>query len=189
MHNPTPTAGNAGLVLKPCHRINTADTEYGRRSRAHTRHGHTLGHAPSPTYHSWAAMLARCRYVDRDTEAKHVGRGIGLDPRWYDFSVFLADMGERPAGTTLDRINNDGDYGPGNCRWATPTEQARNRRNARLTYERAVEICLAMLGGAPARAVAARYGCSESLPREILKGRTWRDASVAAHAAWSSHND
>ena len=133
-----------------------------------------------PTYYSWQAMLSRCRYPQRDTENKHVGRGISVCSRWQSFEAFLADMGERPEGTTLDRIDNDGDYEPGNCRWATPTEQARNRRNTRLSYSQAVEVAIARHLGVPGKKIAADYGVSESLPREIAKGRTWKDANAEA---------
>ena len=103
----------------------------------HLKHGHARISGDSPTYTSWQSMLARCRYPNRDRDAKHINRGIRVCERWLAFANFLADMGERPAGSTLDRINNDGDYEPGNCRWATPREQARNRRNARLTFDSA----------------------------------------------------
>lgn len=162
-----------------------------KRSAAKTRHGHTKNRRYSPTYASWQSMLARVRYPNRDVDAKHVGRGISMAERWLIFDNFLADMGERPAGTTLDRINNDGDYEPGNCRWATPTEQARNRRNARLDFDSAVEIAVACLSGEKAAVVARRYGVSESTPRAIIKGHTWRDALAKAQAitAWNTRTE
>lgn len=128
------------------------------------RHGHARHGSQSPTWISWQSMLARCRYPARDTAKKHVGRGIAVCSQWFSFEAFLADMGERPNGTTLDRINNDGNYEPGNCRWATPIEQARNRRNAKLTFETAVEVAVALLGGERAKSVASRFGVSENTP-------------------------
>jgi hypothetical protein len=73
-------------------------------------------------------MKARCTNPKNKSYAYYAGRGITIDPRWLNFTAFYADMGDRPEGLTLDRINNDGDYGPDNCRWATQSQQALNRR-------------------------------------------------------------
>ena len=148
-------------------------------------HGHTRNKTYSPTYHSWQAMLARCRYLHRDKDNKHVGRGISVCDRWLIFDNFLSDMGERPSGRTIDRIDNNKNYCPENCKWSNPIEQARNRRNARLSYTDAFNICYRMILGENAKSLAIEFGCSESLPREILKGRTWKDAHEAAHKSFA----
>lgn len=147
------------------------------------RHGHARHGAEgkySPTYQSWQSMLARCRYPKRDVDGKYAGRGITVCERWKSFDSFLADMGERPDGATLERSDNDGNYEPGNCKWASPREQARNRRNKRLDFNSAVQVAVARLRGETCRSIAERFGTSESLPREIVKGRTWPDALAAA---------
>jgi hypothetical protein len=89
------------------------------------RHGHCPAGKQSGTYKSWLAMKARCapghqQYKD------YGGRGITICKRWLKFENFLADMGERPAGMSLDRKNNDGPYTKRNCKWSTRSEQARN---------------------------------------------------------------
>lgn len=95
------------------------------RALANTTHGKTMTKA----YESWASMIQRCTNPKKKQFANYGGRGIKVCDRWLKFENFLADMGECPSGKSLDRINNDGDYEPGNCRWATRKEQMRNRRN------------------------------------------------------------
>jgi hypothetical protein len=87
------------------------------------------GYSGTPIYGVWREMRARCRYAGHPRFAGWGGRGISVDPRWHSFPQFLSDMGPRPKGTSLDRIDNDLGYFPANCRWATAAEQAANKRN------------------------------------------------------------
>ena len=89
----------------------------------------THGASSGREFSSWMSMRQRCTKQTCKQWKHYGGRGISICARWSSFENFLADMGPRPPGTTLDRVNNDGNYEPGNCRWATHTEQQRNRRN------------------------------------------------------------
>lgn len=96
-----------------------------------TSHGMT----GSPEYVSWTAAKRRCESVNSSDYQQYGGRGIKLCDRWHSFEAFYEDMGDKPTRRhSLDRIDVNGDYEPGNCRWATPKQQNRNRRNTiRLT--------------------------------------------------------
>lgn len=111
-------------------RQRTGSCGCAKRSRllSTTRHGHaTKGHL-SRTYRSWLAMRQRCLNPRTAGFEHYGGRGIRVCAEWASFDAFLADMGERPARRSIDRIDVDGDYEPANCRWATQSEQNANRR-------------------------------------------------------------
>lgn len=85
----------------------------------------------TPTYRSYHKMIERCSNPKSNRFSNYGGRGIRVCTRWDNFETFFLDMGVRPDGTTLDRVNVDGNYEPGNCRWATKKEQSRNKQSTR----------------------------------------------------------
>lgn len=129
----------------------------------------------TPTWVSWSSMKMRCTWPKFRGFHRYGGRGIQVCDRWANsFENFLADMGERPPGTTLDRFpNNDGNYEPGNCRWATHKEQSLNRSYVKLNYEKAAEIRARRAAGAPYKQLAADYGVAVGTIEGVVRGKSW----------------
>jgi len=101
--------------------------------RARTKHGGYANGAETPEHYVWRTMVARCTRPSCRAYKYYGARGIGVDPAWMDYSNFLADMGPRPSGDhSLDRIDVNAGYGPENCRWATRSEQQKNKTTTRL---------------------------------------------------------
>lgn len=92
----------------------------------------------SPTYQTWADMKIRCNNPQHKSYPHYGGRGITYDPRWEIFSNFFEDMGEKPPGLTIERLDNDGPYCKANCVWADRTAQNRNKRQRTRAAEREV---------------------------------------------------
>lgn len=108
-----------------CHKYNLI-----RQNQPQRKHGHTTNAGyRSPEYISWRCMKDRCLYETSQNYSSYGGRGISVCDRWLkSFNNFLEDMGNRPRGFTLDRINPDGNYEPNNCRWADKKTQRQNQR-------------------------------------------------------------
>lgn len=105
------------------------------KTAARDRERATHGMSGTPTWVTWNQMWQRCTNQNMPNYRYYGARGITISWRWNSFQNFLADMGERPEGHTLDRKDPNGNYEPGNCRWVTPKQQANGRRNCRIvTY-------------------------------------------------------
>jgi len=105
----------------------------------HNKHG-------TPVYRSWQAMLTRCRNSKQPYYQHYGGRGISVCPEWHEFINFYNDMGDRPENTTLDRIDNDGNYEPSNCRWGSLVDQQFNKSNSLRAFNKPLSVLAQELG-------------------------------------------
>ncbi len=136
----------------------------------------THGMRNTRTYSIWRGMLNRCNNPNATGYHLYGGRGIAVCELWSKFENFYADMGEAPRGLTIDRINSDENYEPGNCRWATMKEQENNRRNnVKITYcgeTRSVGDWASILGvdrGPIYRRLARGWSVEDALDKPIKK--------------------
>lgn len=135
----------------------------------------------SPSYNSWISMIYRCTKPDYPRYKDWGGRGITIeDPRWMEFDNFLADMGERPAGTSLNRKDNDGPYAKWNCEWTTPHEQQVNSRLFKLTPEVITEVKRLRATGLSMRAIGVELHLNRKTVSNALssKGRSRKPDTV-----------
>lgn len=140
------------------------------------KHGHARWNGKSPEYRCWRHINIRCHNPNSKSYPRYGGRGITVCAQWRsDFSAFFAEMGPKPSPEhSIERVKNDKGYEPGNCIWATKTEQSRNRRSSKLTVDDVAEIrrCLAL--GQTNRSLAVRFGVSAGMIGHIKVGRLWR---------------
>jgi hypothetical protein len=115
----------------------------GCANPGNTAHGHGRNGKRTGTYDAWRNMLSRCTNPKRIDYARYGGRGITVCERWISFENFLADVGEKPIGRSLDRVDNSRGYEPGNVQWSTPKGQARNRRSNSILEFQGIRRCIA----------------------------------------------
>lgn len=133
-----------------------------------------------PMYKAWKGMRNRCNSVTHERYKDYGARGIYVNTSWDDFKQFVLDMGDRPRGMSLDRIDNNGPYSKENCRWATPTQQNRNSRRCKITLETAEQIRKEPRNrGRPKKGnltymdIAKKYGITYRNVKSVLDGDSW----------------
>lgn len=128
----------------------------------------------TPEWRAWRDMLGRCQNSTHPSFKDYGGRGIRVCERWLDFSPFFEDMGLRPGrGYSLDRKENNGNYEPTNCRWATAKQQVRNRRTVRLSEDRVVIIKSLLKSGVRNGVIAKMFNAHPSTIAHIRRGDYW----------------
>ena len=145
-----------------------------KRGRMSKTHGHSVGGKYSRTYRSWEAIIQRCTNTKSKDYIRYGGRGIKVCKRWLKFPGFLEDMGERPRDTSIERKDNDGNYEPGNCEWASAIVQAHNNRHTKLTPLK-VQVIKKLLKESKLmqKEIADIFHVSKETVHLIAKGATW----------------
>ena len=143
--------------------------------RVRIKHGNAAG-KPTKEYRAWSAMWTRTTNAKHRHFDRYGGRGIVVCEAWKDFAVFLADVGPSPSPKhSIDRVDVDGNYEPGNVRWATEAEQQRNRSTTRLSMDVAQSIRATRRQGVSFAAIASQFDVSKTLVRKIVAGTLWKE--------------
>jgi hypothetical protein len=138
----------------------------------------THGLTKSREYSTWAAMIQRCTNPKDTNYPRYGARGISVCARWLEsFESFLEDMGQRPPGKTIDRIDHNGNYEKANCRWATCAEQNQNRRNNRLSADDVAEIRRRLAAGEMGKTIARDFGIAQSTVSVIANRNSWKNVA------------
>lgn len=146
-----------------------------RKSRGGTAHTHGYrcragGQKADPTYRAWIAMRQRCNNPNNPAYLNYGFRGISVCERWAKFENFLSDMGDCPAGMSIERVDNNLGYSKDNCVWATASEQNRNKRGVKLSKE---DVRLIMDDSRTHDEIAKDFGVSRSNISCVKRGATW----------------
>ena len=134
----------------------------------------THGMSRSNEYRVWDSMIRRCHSPSHHAFKDYGARGITVCDKWKNFEGFIEDMGFQPEGLSIERINNDLGYSKENCRWATVTEQARNRRATKLDEDKVMQIKILLKTGVSQNKIASQFSVSRSNIGHIAQGTTWR---------------
>lgn len=142
----------------------------------HTTHKRSC----TKTYYVWNGMIQRCTNIKSKMYKYYGQRGIKVCARWLDFSNFLEDMGEKPSGLSIDRINNDKGYSRTNCRWISAKKQNENKRTKngynlyKLTLEQVKKIREAYKEGFSLNAIAKKFKVTHTTISNIINKKTWK---------------
>lgn len=153
----------------------------GEIGKANATHGATRGRDRTPTYSSWRSMRERVLSETHHAQERYSGKGVEICDRWIHgedgltgFECFLADMGPRPKGHSIDRIDTNGHYEPSNCRWATPALQARNAVDNKMSgLDVGVLRSMAANDNASLAELSVKFGISKQHVWKIKTGRRW----------------
>lgn len=170
-------------MKRKCHVLSGATKSCGClvfENKGGLRHGMRS----SREYSRWNMMLDRCFNPKNKRWDRYGGRGITVCERWRGFVNFYQDMGDVPAGHSLDRINVDGNYEPGNCRWATAAQQGQNTSRTKLSQEKADLIRKLRADGLTFAKLSEMFNVSEGSIGFILANKQWvnADSKAKSHA-------